>query len=215
MVAESARSPDGETPGMMFQIMGHGWTSQDAFKIWSSHIASGEYQKEPIFRSIQAFVSRRGMCGRDQAVDNQTWSAAPVRNEIFRSCEIDEFLATFHDLPGGERQSFISLYRPLGDGAFRRRDRRLVRLFHQELARHFGAALATLDDPSPAGLTPRLRDTLRCLLEGDSEKQAALRLGLSTLTVHQYVKALYRHFRVSSRPELMAYFLRRSGFRLE
>jgi DNA-binding NarL/FixJ family response regulator len=97
---------------------------------------------------------------------------------------------------------------------FRRRERRLVRLLHQELGRHFGTPLATLDDPSPSDLTPRLRDTLRCLLEGDGEKQVAARLGVSTLTVHDYVKALYRHFGVASRAELLAYFLRRSGLRL-
>lgn len=214
MVAESAQSPDGETPGMMFQVLSHGWASPEAFRTWSSHTSSGEYQKEPTFKLIQAFICRRGICGRDQAVDDRIWTAAPVRNEIFRTCEIDEFLTTFHDLPGGERQNFLSMYRSLGEGTFRRRDRRLVRLFHQELGRHFGNSLVTLGDPSPSGLTPRLRDTLRCLIEGDSEKQAALRLGLSTATVHQYVNVIYRHFRVSSRPELMAYFLRRSGFRL-
>lgn len=213
MVGESGLSPDGETPGTLFQAMSHGWTSPDANEIWSSHCARGDYQREPLFRSIQAYTHRRGLCTRDQAVDDRTWLAAPIRNETFRACEIDEFLMTMHDIPGRKRQNLISLYRPLGDGAFRRRDRRLVRLFHQELARHFGASLATLDDPSPAGLAPRLRGTLRCLLEGDSEKQAAMRLGLSTQTIHQYVKALYKHFRVSSRPELMAYFLRRSGFR--
>ena len=65
-----------------------------------------------------------------------------------------------------------------------------------------------------AGLSRRLRQTLERLLLGDSEKQVASRLGLSTLTVHGYVKALYQHFGVSSRPELLAYFLRRSGLRL-
>ena len=205
---------DGETPGTMFHALSHGWASPAAMEIWASHCAQGEYQREPLFRSIQAFANRRGFCARDQVIDDPIWLATPVRNETFRACEIDEFFLSIQDLPGGRRQNLISLYRPLGAGAFRRRDDRLIRLFHTELARHFGASLATLDDPSPATLTPRLRDTLRCLLEGDGEKQAASRLGLSTQTVHQYVKALYRHFRVTSRPELMAYFLRRSGLRL-
>lgn len=53
------------------------------------------------------------------------------------------------------------------------------------------------------------RETLACLLEGDSERQAAARLGVSSLTAHQYVKSLYRRFKVRSRAELLAYFLRR------
>jgi DNA-binding CsgD family transcriptional regulator len=48
------------------------------------------------------------------------------------------------------------------------------------------------------------------LLEGDSEKQVAARLGISPVSVHDYVKALYRYFGVNSRGELMAYFVRRS-----
>ncbi len=213
-VAESARPGDDGMPGTVHQAVAHGWASPRAFEIWASHMARGEYHREPIARSMQAYASRRGICGRDQAVDDRTWFGSPFYNETLRACELDEFLVSFMDLPGGHRQDFIALYRAPGGGVFRRRDRRLIRLFHAELARHFGASLATLDDPSPATLTPRLRDTLRCLLEGDGEKQAALRLGLSTQTVHQYVKALYRHFRVTSRPELMAYFLRRSGLRL-
>jgi DNA-binding NarL/FixJ family response regulator len=106
----------------------------------------------------------------------------------------------------------FALFRALGQERFGAWERRLVRLFHRELSHHVGTSLARVGPPPH--LTSRLHETLRCLLEGDSEKQAALRLGLSTLTVHQYVKALYRHFRVSSRPELMAHFLRRTGFRL-
>jgi DNA-binding CsgD family transcriptional regulator len=59
-----------------------------------------------------------------------------------------------------------------------------------------------------------LRQTLGRLLEGDSEKQAALHLGLSRHTVHEYVTALYRRFSVTSRAELLAFCLRhglRSG----
>lgn len=53
-------------------------------------------------------------------------------------------------------------------------------------------------------LTPRLRDTLRLLLTGLSEKQVADALQLSQHTVHGYVKELYQRMRVSSRAELLA-----------
>jgi DNA-binding NarL/FixJ family response regulator len=57
-------------------------------------------------------------------------------------------------------------------------------------------------------LSPRLRQTLVCLLDGSSEKEAAARLGLSPTTLHQYVTALYRHFGVRSRAQLLARVLR-------
>ena len=65
--------------------------------------------------------------------------------------------------------------------------------------------------PSPEKLSRRLRQTLSCLAEGDSEKRVAARLGVSRTTAHQYVTALYRHFGVRSRGELLAYILKRAG----
>jgi DNA-binding NarL/FixJ family response regulator len=49
---------------------------------------------------------------------------------------------------------------------------------------------------------------LRCLLEGDSDKQIAARLGLSAYTINQYTKTIYRHFSVSSRAQLMARWIK-------
>ena len=53
-------------------------------------------------------------------------------------------------------------------------------------------------------LPPRVRQTLDRILAGDSEKQIALRLGISRHTVHVYIKTLYRRYAVSSRGELVA-----------
>jgi DNA-binding CsgD family transcriptional regulator len=214
MVLESATPPDPAMPGRVFGGVAVGWPSAQAQEIWTSYFARGDYQREPLFQAIQPLAIRRGLCSRDQAVDDPTWFGSTFYNETLRLCECGDMLVSFRDLRPGRRQNFVSVYRPLGAGVFRRRERHLVRLLHQELGRHFGVALATLDDPSPSDLTPRQRATLRCLLEGDGEKQVAARLGVSTLTVHSYVKALYRHFGVASRPELLAYFLRRSGLRL-
>ena len=58
-------------------------------------------------------------------------------------------------------------------------------------------------------LSPRLQQTLAALLSGDSEKQAAVRMGVSPHTVHVYVKALYRRYNVSSRAELLAKWVSR------
>lgn len=59
-----------------------------------------------------------------------------------------------------------------------------------------------------AALPPRLHQTLGHLLQGDGEKQIALKLGLSQHTVHVYVKSLHKRFNVSSRAELLARFIR-------
>ncbi|MBA3315421.1 MAG: hypothetical protein H0T47_19305 [Planctomycetaceae bacterium] len=101
----------------------------------------------------------------------------------------------------------FSMWTPFRAAPFERRDARLVRLLNMELARLVGPALYDGENPRSA-LPPRLRKTLERLLLGDSEKQAALALGLSKATVHEYVGLLYRHFDVNSRSELMARCLR-------
>jgi DNA-binding CsgD family transcriptional regulator len=52
-------------------------------------------------------------------------------------------------------------------------------------------------------LSRRQRQTLDRLMRGDSEKEAALALGISTGTLHCYVKEIYRAFAVNSRGELL------------
>ena len=56
-------------------------------------------------------------------------------------------------------------------------------------------------------LSPRQRQVLAWLLQGESIKQVAARLGLSQHTIGDYVKEIYRHFGVYSRSELMALFV--------
>ena len=62
--------------------------------------------------------------------------------------------------------------------------------------------------PDGKTLPPRHQQTLERLLIGDSEKQIAKHLRISPHTVHQYVKALYKRFAVSSRGELLARWVR-------
>jgi DNA-binding CsgD family transcriptional regulator len=85
----------------------------------------------------------------------------------------------------------------------------LVRLFHFECYRRLDerrkvVAARTIMESLPR----RQREALKCLLRGDSEKRAAARMGVSPHTLHNYVKALYAAFEVSSRAELLAFCLR-------
>ena len=62
-----------------------------------------------------------------------------------------------------------------------------------------------------SALSPRLRQTLDFLLAGDTERQVALKMNISAHTVHDYVKALYIHFGVSSRGELLSRWIQSGG----
>jgi DNA-binding CsgD family transcriptional regulator len=87
----------------------------------------------------------------------------------------------------------------------------VLNLVSEELGRLIGGALVSGLEPGPEALSPRQRQTLTFLIEGDSEKQAAARLGVSYATAHQYVTSLHRFFNVRSRGELMSVAMKRLG----
>lgn len=56
-------------------------------------------------------------------------------------------------------------------------------------------------------LTPRERDVLNCILAGDSDKEAAVKLEITASTLRSYVKDIYRKFQVRNRGELLKLWL--------
>jgi DNA-binding CsgD family transcriptional regulator len=144
---------------------------------------------------------------REQLVDDRTWYCSVAFCDYRRRSRTDDGLMSVVALADGMSHG-IALFRGLNERRFTSRDRRLLQLFHRELAPYLVGGLAPPGCDPLSGLSPRLRDVLECLLQGDSEQQVAARLGLTRDTVHQYVKALYRRLHVNTRGELMARFVR-------
>ena len=144
---------------------------------------------------------------REHNIPDREWYRSSEFNELFRRDRIDGGLMSIYPLSGDDFD-VMTVHTRLGR-RLGRRETRLAHLLHREVGPLVGGALAGASEPGLADLSPRLRQTLDALLEGEGEKQVAARLGLCRETVHVYVKALYRHFRVSSRAELLAHFLRR------
>ena len=112
----------------------------------------------------------------------------------------------------GDMSALVRPMRPLEiaapDPVMRRRQ--LVADLCRLVGESVGAGQAKRSTVPSNGALPRRQDqTLQHLLQGDSEKQVAQKLSLSRHTVHIYVKALYRHYGVCSRGELMAKHLHR------
>ncbi|QDV38512.1 helix-turn-helix transcriptional regulator [Tautonia plasticadhaerens] len=158
----------------------------------------------PLVGLARPLVTRR----REQLIADDAWYSSAVFNEYRRTSGVDDWVHSLSALGDPRAIHLIVLLRPPGAARFAERERRLVHLLHHELARLVGPVLLREPDRVITGLPPRLRQVLECLLEGDSEKQVAVRLGLSRPTVHEYVTALYRRFEVSSRAELLARCLR-------
>ncbi|HXL34347.1 MAG TPA: LuxR C-terminal-related transcriptional regulator [Gemmatimonadales bacterium] len=166
---------------------------------------------DPVFRALQHVPGRVVTYTRRQLIPNTAWYGSVCWNDYYRPAHIDHQLTSVHQTSDEGAISAIALVRASGERDFSPRERQVLDFFHEELGPLIGRSLVSVLEPSPERLSPRLRQTLGCLLEGDSEKQVAARLNLSHATTHQYVTALYRRFRVQSRAQLLAHVMRRMG----
>jgi DNA-binding CsgD family transcriptional regulator len=147
---------------------------------------------------------------RSDMAGDREWYRCLEYDAVYRTLGIDHNVWCFRSIgkSGNEANgSFIG--RAAGRPDFTGRQKAIVAEGYALLAPLVGGALARFAEPSPAALSPRLRQVLRCILEGDGDKQIAARLTISPHTVNQYVKAIFQHFGVQSRAELMARWVRR------
>jgi DNA-binding CsgD family transcriptional regulator len=163
---------------------------------------------DPIIRQIQNIPGTITCTRRDVLADRE-WYRSISFNEYNKVAGCDHQLNSIHQVSSGGAITALFLVRAPGERDFSPRERRLMNFFHVELGRLLGGALVSGLERGWPALSPRLRQTLDCLLEGDSEKAVAARLGLSRATVHQYVTMLYRKFGATCRGQLMAYALKR------
>jgi len=165
--------------------------------------------RDPIFRAMRHLRGRHVTRTRRQVVSDASWYGSATWNDYHRPIGIDDQLTSVYQLSESGAINVIALHRGHGEPGCSPRQQRLMGFFHEELGRMIGRSLVSATEPRPDTLSPRLRQTLACLLEGDSEKEVASRLGLSQATTHEYVSALYRHFGVRSRAQLMAHAIKR------
>jgi DNA-binding CsgD family transcriptional regulator len=190
-----------------------GWACPaDRHRVFEQFIASGLYGRD---LSAERFFGKLPLASwtvrREQIIPDREWRQAVVFNDFIRRGGLDLGILSRQPIGRADRANVVVLYHCSGEAPLPERGRRLVQLAQQELGPLLGTALAVAGEPGWSALPPRWRQALDCLLDGDSEKQAALRLGISRTTLHDYVRGLYRHFGVSSRGELLAFFLRRYG----
>jgi|SRR6185295_5210639 len=180
-----------------------------AFELYTTYVREVTPARDPLFQALQRLPGQLVTCVRRELVPDSEWYRSHIWNELRRPAKIDDQLISVYQTSDEGAVSVICLHRPLGDRGFSERERRLMSFFHGELGPLIGHALVSATEPRPETLAPRVRQTLGYLLEGDSEKQVARRLGISQTTAHEYVTALYRHFKVTSRAQLMAHAFRR------
>lgn len=194
-------------------LMSLGWADNVGRTMWAKFIRGEAPTADPMYERMLETLGRRGGLVTHtlhELIEERQWRRSEHFNEYRLPGRVDGCLYSYFSLPSAGKDviDVIELYGALGNRPFDQRERRLVLYFHHELAQLVGRQLAAAGDPSLSTLPPRLQDVLMRLLEGDSEKQVAVGLGLGRSTIHEYVTALYRRFGVSSRGELMAHWIR-------
>lgn len=177
----------------------------------------GVFAKDPAYSPalnhyFTRLVQDDGVChSRRDLIPDRSWYRSHDYSSINSVYGVDHMLWCFRSIERttGDQNSGVSLSRSIGRRDFRARDRVIVSVSQAALVPLVGGVLARYDEPSPRDLTPRVRQVLACLLEGDSDKQIASRLRLAVHTVNDYTKIIYRHFGVRGRTELLARWVRR------
>jgi DNA-binding CsgD family transcriptional regulator len=144
-----------------------------------------------------------------ELTDVDTYHASPIYQNLRRVANCDEYIWSMRYVDVPPRIEMFGLDRPHGAEPWGPREAVLLKLLHDEICPLIGVRLTTEDHFSRDGLSKRLRETLSHLLEGKPEKQIAADMNISPRTVHEYTASIYEHFHVASRPELLAYFVRR------
>src|SRR5207244_37316 len=123
-----------------------------------------------------------------QMCDPRTWYRSEFFNEVMQPSRYDHYLVSVVGLSQRAYSSVIGLTRHVGDKPFGQRERRIVGLLHEELAGLWRTPALGTPPQWRQRLTPRLRGVLDCWLQGLSEKQVALRLGIRRTTVHNHIE---------------------------
>lgn len=186
------------------QALDYGLTPEES-AAHAAFVSDGVVNDASVFPYLRRLTGRLITRSRSQILDARTFARTRAYG-YYREMGLNHQLMSLFEFAPGQVDT-LTVVRAWGERDFSDRQRRIARFCHAEIGRLIGPVLSPVEGSDR--LPRRLRETLQCLLEGDSEKQVALRLGLSRATVHQYVTALYRHYGVYSRGELMSRFIRR------
>lgn len=200
----------GDTPRLI-PIAYEGWRDEQAERIYLDSLAPDVQLDVPNFADAAAptLDGQTSAFSRQMIMSDETWHTTAFRNDYVVPTGLDEFAGAMKMNPTLRSIVLLSSHRGLGRDAVGEREVRMLGILAEEVVPLLGTRLAMQGQLNLARLTKRQRETLDLLLDGLSEKQVAAELGIQPTTVHDYVVQLHKYFGVSSRGELMSYFVKR------
>ena len=158
----------------------------------------------PADPALHEFLAARGQTltmVRDPRCD-QEWYRSEHYDRVRRPFDIDHSLYSRLTLPDGCDMA-VGVQRCPGDPPFTEREKAIVHLLHAHAPQVY-AAPRRATEPKLERLAPRLQPVLRYLMQGNSDKEIAVKLQLSRHTIHRYAQAIFAELGVHSRSELLA-----------
>jgi len=158
----------------------------------------------PLYAGGEAYSATRR-----QLADDRAWRDDPTMQPV-RASGLDEVMYSwfpFADGQGATIWSGVWFFRTLSRPPFDARACRIVHRIVVESGPLHVDGLTLAAEPVLRTLTPKQRLVLTQMVDSNSTRQIADHLGLSPHTVNDHIKAIYRHFDVQSRAELMRRFL--------
>ena len=204
--ARAAIRNQGSDAEAIVEPLDSGFLDDSDRALWAHYQQENAHRDDPFhLRYYRNFTGALRTRSLRSVVDLAVWRRSRHYNDYIRACRLDDRITSSMSIPGSTPRTTgcVVLHRAAADGWFPHRALQLTHLLRAELLPMLGRRLALPGADEPGSLPRQLVRVLECLACGDSEKQAAARLGLSVHTVNRHVQRLYRRFGVHSRGELM------------
>ncbi len=142
---------------------------------------------------------------RQDLISDDKWNAIPL-SKVWGTVGFDDFIIAAFGV-GPTTYSAVGFHRRVGSSRFTVREVGIARLVFSNV-RWMHESIATVEASSNVlELSPRERQVVMFLINGDSRKEVARKLDLSEYTVSDHLKEIYRKFGVNSRAELLSKFI--------
>ena len=159
---------------------------------------------DPMSREVMKSAGQPRAYIRDDVASDEEWEGHWMARKFLNYYGVGERMVTVIPL-ADDCECIVLLDRPVDGDRFTVEDKQFffmaisgLRGLHRNLSIERGAMFATKP------LSRRERETYCHLLTSMSEAEIAERMGLSSHTVHDYARKLYRKFNVKGRVGLMA-----------
>jgi DNA-binding CsgD family transcriptional regulator len=197
---------DPERPGEVGPtcVIDGGWLSDDQRQKAFEALTDPVFASRMIAPMMTAMAEQRCLTQRrEDYIDDDEWlrSGEPWRRTGLHHSILMTFPVSKVAFSG------IGFHRSENKPPFSVRDKAIVHVIFRQVGWLHRHGIHEPAGETAVSLTPRERQVLLLLLEGDGKKQIAFRMKLSEHTVGDYIKSVYKHFGVHSRSELQSIFL--------